>query len=219
MHLAPTTIISDPDEVRSRLAALGLRLDLLEEVRLAWAAAEAGASPFEPITAPGTKGWIAGTGVLREALSLEGWAPQDVRNLPLSVHPAKTHSVSATSGDERTGIPNLTPTTKNPKGVVVADAVAVNMELDFGEAFRRQEIRQARRATSAPKMYLMLVTSTEDELRAEVSKPSKIARKQIVAWSERIILPTISRHPEPMAPQRGADLDHGQEIDVPVARR
>lgn len=26
-------------------------------------AAEAGASPFEPITAQGTKGWIAGTGV------------------------------------------------------------------------------------------------------------------------------------------------------------
>lgn len=214
-----TIVITEPEEVHLRLAALGLRSDLLDEVRLAWAAAEAGASPFEPITAPGTKGWIAGTGVLREALSLEDWAPQDVRNLPLSVHPAKTHSITVTSGDERTGIAHLTPTTKNPKGVVVADAVAANMELDFGKEYRRQEVSRARRVKSAPKMYLMLVTSTNDELRAEVSKPSKIVKKQIVEWSERIILSTISRHPEPMVPQRGVDFGQGQEIDVPVARR
>lgn len=44
-------------------------------------------------------------------------------------------------------------------------------------------------------------------------------KKQIVEWSERIILSTISRHPEPMVPQRGIDFGQGQEIDVPVARR
>jgi len=40
-----TIVITEPEEVHLRLEALGLRSDLLDEVRLAWAAA---ASSFTP---------------------------------------------------------------------------------------------------------------------------------------------------------------------------
>lgn len=44
---------------------------------------------------------------------------------------------------------------------------------------------------------------------------SKLVRQLSKWWG----LSTISRHPEPMVPQRGIDFGQGQEIDVPVARR
>lgn len=213
------TIITDPAEVSSRLAALGLSVEILDEVRFAWASAEAGASPFEPITAPGTKGWIAATGVMRERLSLDAWPPRDFRNLPVSVHPDGTHAISVTSGDERTGLKDFTPTTKNPKGVVFTDVVETNLEFDFGADFRQAELGRSRRVKRTPPLFLLLVIATPDELRAELSMPSSIVQKRIVAWRERIILSPLPRHPEAPTRRRDLDLTPSNEIDVPVARR
>lgn len=220
---AEAIVIREPWAVSARLAQLSLTKDILDDTRAAWSAAEASASPFEPITAPGLKGWIAAVGVFREALSMSReWEAQDVHCCPLMANAAKSVAICITSGDERTGSPeeDVCPTTKNPKGIVLGEAVRVNMEqmeLDFGPHYRTIK-RKPRNATIAPMTWVLMVYTTAHDVMAELSLPAAIEGGYIVKWHQRIVLPPMSRQ----NPPPGAKLpvpDFGEstpEIDVPI---
>ncbi|MGK3987784.1 hypothetical protein WME99_32385 [Sorangium sp. So ce136] len=221
-----TNLVKEPLAVRARLDRLGLVEATMDDARRAWSAGEASASPFEPPTAPGTKGWFATVGFLRETLSLVGWDAVNVRNCPLIVAPSKQWAICVTSGDRWTGSTrhDVCPSTKNPKGCVIAKAVQMNWEqmgLDFGPRYSPAAQLKPRRATSAPLTWLFMIYTTPDDVYAELSLPAASEGGYIVAWHERIVLPALPRQNPPGGIERPEpDLGGGSsEIDVPVLRR
>lgn len=225
---AQSIVVRDPLAVRARLADLGVPHDLLLEGVKAWSAAEASASPFEPVTAPGTKGWIAAVGVLRESFSLLRWEPRDDRNCPLIVHPDRHLAVAVTSGCKLTGSPeeHVKPTTKNPKGIVLSTAVRVNGEqqaFNFGPRFNAPRLLKPRRVKNAERTWLtwlLMIHTTPAHIFAELSLPAAVERGYIVDWNERIVLERMERQPSPTDVRRPApDLGGAPEIDVPVVRK
>jgi hypothetical protein len=228
MLTKPTVVVADVLDVRAELDALGLTLEVLATAREAWDRAAASATAFEPVTSPGTKGWIAGIGALRENLSIapfRDWEAANRRNLPLSINRKKSIALTATSGDPWTGWldpQGREPTTKNPKGLVLTEAVGSNAKqlalLD--DAYMRRSDGKPYKMTGEPLplTYLLLVFNSDVDMKAELSLPRKIDDGEIVAWEKRIILPKMPRGPA-LPAKRQDQGDMGDVIDVPVLRR
>lgn len=182
--------------VSLRLRALKIPLGLLDDVRTSWSAAEASTTPFEPATAGGSKAWFAGTGTLRERLAGDGWTAVDAMNWPVVIEPRGRWGVCVTSGDEMTGlvIGDRQPSTRNPKGLVVASVVHMNNQLPlaFDEPSATAQPRRVSPSVIPPTWFLLLA-ATETELRAELSLPDAMEGDWISHWSQRIILPPIAR--------------------------
>lgn len=141
---------------------------------------------------------------------------------PLIVAPNKSMAITMTSGDLSTGVADACPTTKNPKGILTADAVRRNFEqigIDFGPGYQVPKLLKPRRAKSAPLTWLFMVRMTTDDVRAELSLPAAIENKYIVAWHERIVLEPMPRISPPGARRLVADFSELEEIDVPVVRK
>lgn len=191
-----THIYNSPRMVALRLRALGIPLGLLDDVRTAWSAAEASTTPFEPATAGGSKAWFAGTGTLRERLAVVGWTAADAMNWPVAIEPRGRWAVCVTSGDEMTGLVlgDRQPSTRNPKGLVVASVVHTNGQLPLAFAEPPAQVQPRRVSPSEiPQTWFLLVLATEIELRAELSLPDAMDGDWISHWSQRIILPSIPR--------------------------
>ncbi len=222
--LESTVIVSSPQTVEARLAELGLTLELLEDIRIAAAAAEASATPFEPTSAPGTKAWHAGSGTLRERKVLGGGRCRsvDIRNWPVLLDLERDIALTVATGDGMTGlvVGEKQPPTKNPRGVVVATAIARNMvQLTFPEAVVGAPPVARSKARTAPVTWFILLASTETELRAEVSLPARIRKKRIDYWHTRILLPSIPRHPQGTPIRKTPDTSGQEVVDVPVVRK
>lgn len=227
MTTKATSVVVEPLDVRTELQALGLTMDVLDTARDAWDRAAASATAFEPVTAPGTKGWIAGIGALRETLSVapfREWAAANRRNLPLVINRKRNIAITATSGDQYTGWidpQGRIPTTKNPKGLVLAEAIVRNGQqlALLGDAYMRRPDGKPHKVNDAPITFLLLVFITDVDTKAELSLPSKIEDGEIVAWDKRIILPVIQRDRPLTHGIDDADDSVDDVIDVPVKRR
>jgi hypothetical protein len=186
------------------------------------------ASPFKPKTAPGLKGWIAGTGYYREHLTLEGWSYLDPRNVPLSINKATGISVSATSGSWSTGLDlgDVHPTTKNPKGAATVQKVLQNAaQLDLWTVLGSKATKSVKREQAPNKdraltwLILVLVDAKTETVRAEVSLPARITGGKVTHWVERILVDvTPPGSDEPKRHDSANDSDDS-DVDVPVRRR
>lgn len=222
-----TVLVKKPYDVRAQLRELGLTPEILEDAVLAWDSAAASATPFEPVTASGSKGWFAGIGTLREILvGRHGWKALDMKCWPIVMAPHGKHAISMTSGDAMTGRIGLqSPRTKNPKGFVVQAAIHRNgVQLDFGEAITREEqlsrVRSIRVEWFSCLSYLLLVHRGSMAVQSELSLPYEISAGKVVGWDKRIILADIPRHPTPLRLERDDDDEEEDgTIDVPVVRR
>lgn len=198
---AQNVIISDPVEVAEHLDRLGLPLDFLNEGRMAWARAAAGASPFGPVTGPGTLGWIEGVSFIRQGMTLRGWMPTDIRNWPLIVSPDRRTGLTLATGDHMTGLKSgPQPTTKNTKGFMVADAARKNgrqIMLNFPIQEIVSRPQRAKPSEAPDLVWILLAFATPTELRAELSVPTAIDRRKVVGWGMRLLLPSIPREPSP----------------------
>jgi hypothetical protein len=230
MGTKAAVVVTDELGVHAELRALGLTMSVMDIVREAWYRAAASATAFEPSTAPGTKGWIAGVGAMRETLAIapfRDWAAADRRNLPLVINRKVGVSITATSGDQYTGWVDpqgRQPRTKNPKGLVLAEAIERNgqqLELLGDDYMRRPDGKPYKvDAASLTITYLLLVFNTDTAMRAELSLPERIVDGEIDKWAKRIILPEMFR--DRLPPARKAEDDGGgseDTIDVPVKRR
>jgi len=204
-------------EALDRLTELGLTAKIIERAILRAEAEAATCTAFDPPSMAGFMRYGRTVRFLREDLVPLGWDYDNPRNLCRTINPGREFAIVSTSGDEATGNPDLTPTTKYPKGYATAEAVDRNGQLafDFGdEGIKETPIDEEQLAT-----WFLLYYVTDDEIRAEISLPSAMVGGSISDWQERIILPVFTLDADPAAKRPGDDDSDEGEYVVEVNRR
>jgi hypothetical protein len=209
-------------EAIDRLAAMGLDGELLQRV-LQKADAEASTcTELDPPIMAGLMRWGRANRYLREELIPSGWGHDNPRNLPRTINPGGDVAVVATSGDEQTGMADGQPTTKYAKGIATAVAVGNNNQLafDFGDLDLFSSVEDV--PMPAMRTWFLLYFVAPDRIQAELSLPGAMNDGVITHWTERIVLPFMSRDPEAVAvpgtPPGGDDFGD-DSIVVEVSRR
>jgi len=162
--------------------------------------------PFDPVTAPGTDAWRYPVRVLRKGLLGLNWRLDDPRNLPLVISDERNISLAVSSGDEFTGIEgHRLPRTKNPKGILMAEAVTRNTrQLDFFPESIPEAVQKFDRTLKYP-TWVFLLFITDDQIRAELSLPNSMDESDhIVGWAERILI---------VVPLPGEEIDADTDFD------
>ncbi len=185
-------------EVEKRLNQLGiteqLLLDAVGKGFLAWL----NCTPNHPPAFPGILAWGESNCGLRESLLPLGWERHNDRNLPFTVNRETGIALTASSGDECTGIESMVPRTRNPKGVTTRDAVSSNRaQLGlFSEMDTPSEdvVGAVVGAVNEWATWLLLTyrDTSAREVRCELSRPVNIGIDgRVDGWAERIILRSI----------------------------
>lgn len=208
-------------EAVDRLAELGLSVELVERVIRRADAEASTCTALDPPIMEGLTRWGRTTRFLREELIPAGWRYDNPRNLARTIHPSGEFAIVATSGDELTGLTDLLPTTKYPKGYATVRAVEHNEQLafDFGDFDLPGEARAV--DAGALLTWFLMFRVDEQGLRVELSLPDAIVDGRISSWAERIVLPVLPREDDMIGtiatPDDGDDQDGG--IVVEVSRR
>lgn len=208
-------------EAVDRLAELGLSVELIERIVRRADAEASTCTPLDPPIMGGLTRWGRTTRFLREELIPAGWGYDNPRNLPRTIHPSGEFAIVVTSGDELTGLTDLLPTTKYPKGYATVRAVENNEQLafDFGDFGPLDEVRSL--DVGAFLTWFLMFRDDENGFRVELSLPDAITGGRIISWTERIILPVFPRDDDPLGtittPNDGDHPDGG--IVVEVSRR
>jgi hypothetical protein len=213
-------VVRVEDEAIDRLGQLGLSVEILERVVRRADAEASTCTALDPPIIEGLTRWGRTNRFLREELIPVGWSYDNPRNLPRTIHPGGEFAIVAATGDELTGLAELQPATKYPKGDVTSRAVHVNeqLTLDFGD-FDLDAVTAQARDAGGLLTWFMLFHVDEDGFRLELSLPDAIVDGRITSWAERIILPKLPRDDDRLAALMPPSDDHSGEIVVEVSRR
>ena len=214
-----TTVYVSSADVTTRLDELGLkREDLLEAVHFGSIYA-AECTRHDPRSLAGTLLWGKTVRHLRDQLIPAGWNVSDKRNFPLTVHPSGRWAIGVASGDEHTGIPDETPSTRYDRGPATRQVVNTN-QLSFAAVsadFAKLEVGVIKQTW----FLLHYRDDDADEIRVELSLPTEMTEDNFVMrWKERIIL---------AGADEGAALAHSvpdssfgpddNGVDIPVLKK
>jgi hypothetical protein len=209
-----------PIECPSRLAAIGLKEEVLWSAVMRGRSAAANLTLNHPPLYRGVTPWGETTCALREALLLEGWKRSDDGNLPFTVNKSETLAITVATGDKDTGRPDACPCTRSTKGPRTAKAISRNSMAStlFGDIRLRPEDLKLLNRSRMTWILLFYHDGVTDELRCELSLPSKMNTEGYVdGWLERIILG--SRPFDGGLAKRPSDAPQTPEIEVDVKRR
>lgn len=188
----------DADDVQSRLAALGLDEGKLTEIVRRGYVAFASCTPNDPPLYPGFCAWAMMVRALREYL-LPEWERSDENNYSLVINPAGNVAIAVATGDDATGQPNGSPTTKSAKGPSTVEAVTSNqMQLELPYVFPPVTAPARSASSDEPRMtWIFLVHRAQGEVRCELSLPTSMGVDgRVDGWQERIILGAVPTDPE-----------------------
>ena len=147
----------------------------------------------------GTNGWAEGTRQLRAILIPKGWRSDDPQGQPRVVSKDKKTSITVSSGNSDTGVPNRDPQTRNDKGGQTASSVQFNARqgvLFPLIAARSGLVRALDSGREALWILLYFIDLDAGEMRVELSRPTAMSEAdRINRWSPRLILPPISLTP------------------------
>jgi hypothetical protein len=215
-------------EAVDRLAELGLSLEQVERIVRRADADASMCTPFDPPIMEGLTRWARTNRYLREELAPAGWQFDNPRNFPRTIHPSGEYAITATTGDDLTGLADLLPTTKYAKGYATTEAVAQNGQptLDFGD-FDFSPLRargEEQVELSVPRTWFLLFHLDAAGFRVELSLPDAITDGRITRWAQRIVLPPFPRDDDRLADLRPAGHDASEddsdsEVVVAVSRR
>lgn len=127
--------------------------------------------------------------------------------------PNRDRAVVTALGDKNTGRPDVLPSTKYDKGVMVIEAVDANVQLTLFDLPEPDDEGLPSSVTT----WVLLYHIAEDEIRFELSLPVETAGGYISGWRERLIFPPLPR--EPHAHIGDEEENVAPDIDVAVARR
>jgi hypothetical protein len=192
MVMKKLQVYSDPRDVKSRLAELGLKAEILREALQRGLAAWASCTPNHPTNFAGMYMWGEAVNAVRELLYPEGWTRSDSGNLPMTVDAAKRVSIIVSTGDEFTGKVDLIPSTRSSKGPRTVNVVEGNaQQMTLFDLRSRPDILE-QSAEKLTWIFLFYRDRPSNEVRCELSCPVNMNEDgQIDAWAERIILPAI----------------------------
>lgn len=189
---------TEPNDVASRLAELGLEEAPIAEVIRRGYVQFASCTPNDPPLYPGFSAWATMVRALREYL-LPAWERSDENNYSLVVNVEGTVAIAVATGDDATGCMEGSPTTKSSKGPSTVEAVTSNQtQLELPLIFPPIGL-PARPANPAEKRmtWILLVHRAQGEVRCELSLPTSMGVDgRVDGWRERIILKSIQTDPE-----------------------
>jgi hypothetical protein len=172
------------------LQSLGLDVPLIRDVLLYGHAEAATYTEFDAPGAGEYARWSRHVRRLSEILVPASWQRINFDNQPTLIHPSNKWCLIVASGSSGTGVLYTVPTTKNPKGRTIRDAVSDNVELATVSLFAPQELDP--KLAGLRKTWMLLThLNIHDQIQSEVSLPCEMGGEYITAWQERIILPTI----------------------------
>jgi hypothetical protein len=208
------SVLSEPNDVKARLASIGLTEEPLLHAARRWYLSWISFTANHPAFGVGIAAWMEAVAGLREGLLPVGWIRSDENNYALVIHPGGTMAINVATGDAGTGVPTANVSNKAPKGVSTADAISINqvqLELDLPVP----DIPHVR-GEEGPLTWFLLLHRAGAEVRCELSLPSELsADGRITRWQERIILPSI--------PIDGAEIEivapESRDLDIDVKRK
>ncbi|MYC32144.1 MAG: hypothetical protein F4X64_03075 [Chloroflexi bacterium] len=208
-----------PADVTAQLNGLDLTREVLLEAVHFGSTYAAECTRHDPSSLAGTLLWGKTVRHLRDRLIPAGWDARDKRNLPLTVHPSGRWAIVVASGDEHTGIPDRTPSTRYDRGSATQQVVSIN-QLSF--ATLSADFAKLDAAALHRTWFLLHYRDNDaDEIRVELSLPIEMTSDNFVTqWERRIILAgagdgSASAH---SVPDSSFDPDVDM-IDVPVLKR
>lgn len=209
-----TAVHHELSDIESALARLGLTLTpLVQAVQLGYLARHSCTANDAP-NAPGFYQWNATLRGLREGLVLIDWNRCDDGNFATIVNPDGSIAISAASGNQDTGKVLAVPSTRSSKGPNTAAAVSINASQY--EMFPEVFSPPVHDGDSSRATWILLFYTDRKEIRSELSLPiSMDAEGRIMAWKERIILPTQLLDHEITLP----NPDFGPDVEIKINRR
>jgi hypothetical protein len=202
-------VIYEGAAAERKLHQLGLDVSMIDEVLLYGNAEAATYTTFDAPGAGEYARWSREVRRITELLVLDDWNRINPDNQPTMVHPSSQWCLVVTSGSSGTGVRYATPTTKNPKGRSIREAVAENAELAL---LRPQDVDPALAGLRETWM-LMTYVNINDQIQSEISLPSDMEGDQITAWEHRILIPTIDPSPGPEV-QGGEEEPPSYDFDI-----
>jgi len=211
---ATLSVYIEPDDVKARLAAMGLTEEPLIHAARRWYLSWISFTANHPSFGIGIAAWMEAVAALREGLIPIGWTRFDEKNYALVVHPDGSTAINVATGDAGTGIPTANVSNKAPKGVSTADAISVNqvqLELDLPVPDMPHV-----RGDDGPLTWFLLLHRSEREVRCELSLPSQLSPDgRITRWEERIMLPSVALDDAEIE----IEIPKGQDLDIDVKRK
>lgn len=200
-------------DVQERLSSLDLNEEALLHAARRWYVAWSGFTANHPPFGIGIAAWMEAVAALREQLMQEDWTRSDDRNYALVISPDGAMAINVATGDLGTGLPEVNPSNKAPKGTSTADAISVN-QIQLELPLPVPQLPPVR--GEGPLTWFLLLHRAPEEIRCELSLPSDMsADGRITRWQERIILGRI--------PLDGDSIDfvnpQGPDLDIHVKRK
>lgn len=225
-------IFKQPGDVEDKLRELGLTESLLLGAVAKGLFAWLDCTANHPPSFPGMAAWGETNCNLRESLLPQGWERLNDRNLPLTVKRDTGIAITASSGDECTGLEESIPRTRNPKGLTTKEAILSN-RAQLG-LFEDMDVVPIDVVNAVSEWTTWLLLSYRDisarVVRSELSRPVNIGIDgRVDGWAERIILKSIPFDGDQVSLEHDGDeyseLGNGSEengtdaIQVEIKRR
>jgi hypothetical protein len=213
--MATAAIInSDPDQVRVRLAALGLNEGALSHAAQRWHLSWSSFTPNHPPIGVGISAWTEAVAALREQLLPMGWTRSDEKNYALVIHRDGSMAINVATGDLGTGQVDATPSNKAAKGISTADAISVNQQ-QLELPLPVPDMPHVR-GEDGPLTWFLLLHRAVNEIRCELSLPSAMSTDgRITRWQERIIISPIALD----GAEIRVEAPQGPDLDIDVKRK
>jgi hypothetical protein len=202
------------------LADLGLEAEPLCDVVRRSFHAFISCSPNHPPLVRGIWAWGEAVRALREYTLPNGLRRSDQNNYSVVIDDDRAIAIAVATGDDATGIAQLSPTTRAVKGISTLLSVVANQAQlsPFSDtdmpAVPPEATEDAAREDVVT--WILLIHRAKGEVRCELSLPSSMGTDgRINAWHKRIILDAV--------PVDGDQMDivvpDVPDIDVDVQRR
>ncbi|HTD28033.1 MAG TPA: hypothetical protein VK660_01455 [Xanthomonadaceae bacterium] len=207
-------IFLDPDRIELHLKRqFDLSVGELRSIAASIYRGFAQVSSLHPKGFNGTNAWAEGISQLRATLIPKGWRQDDPQGQPRIVSKNREISITVSSGNSDTGVPNRVPQTRNDKGSQTATSVQFNA--------RQGVLFQMITADTAPVVvqklkdealwiFLYYIDFDAGQMRFELSQPTNMSdADKINGWSIRYILPPLPLDPilDESKPEDSPDID------------
>ena len=214
-----TKVYAGSAEVDARLYELDLKREVLLEAVYFGATYAAECTGHDPSSMAGILLWGKTVRRLRDLLVPFRWNVSKERNFPLTVHPSGRWAIGVASGDEHTGVPYETPSTRYDRGPATRQVVQIN-QLSFADwSAEYADLESV--ATRQTWFLLHFRDEVADETRVELSLALEMTPDNFVTrWAERIILTSVDggyslAH---FVPESG-DGPEDEEVDILVLKK
>lgn len=205
-------IVDDKISVEQDLAAIGLSIELIRKVALAAAAGRAESLRVDPVSAPGQLAYIYGVRELRLGLEREGWRINRDGNVEATVNDDLGVQLFFQNVDIACSKRN--PQAISKKGKASRDLVAAGQTDMFTEL--SDEIGENVHGT-VPAVWIVCVSSNNQSVRAEVSRPKRFEGAQFEDFHRRIFV--LDESFEPGFEPSIDDSDSFDDFDVNISRK